>query len=58
MIKNPNIELENLEIYKQIVNHMNDSLWIWDKNNTTIYVNSVFCDLTWYAISEIIWKNY
>lgn len=53
-----NIELGNLEIYKQIVEHMTESLWIWDNKNNTIYINSVFCKITWYSWEDIIWKNY
>ncbi len=53
-----NIELVNLEIYKQIVEHMSESLWIWDNKNNTIYINNVFCKITWYKNEEIIWKNY
>lgn len=53
-----NIELENLELYKQIVEHMTESIWIWDNNNNSIYINSIFCNITWYSQEEIIWKNY
>lgn len=55
---NPNIELENLEIYKQIVDHMSESLWIWNEKCITVYVNNVFCNMTWYNENEIIWKKY
>lgn len=58
MRKSTNIELWNLEIYKQIVEHMTESLWIWDKENKTIYINSVFCKISWYNWEELIWKNY
>ena len=58
MDKKPNIELKNLEIYKHIVDHMTESLWIWDSENTTIYTNDIFCKITWYTLEEIIWKNY
>lgn len=58
MDKSKNIELENLEIYKEIVEHMSESLWIWDNNNNTIYINRVFCNISWYDNIEIIWKNY
>ena len=58
MAENTNIELWNLEIYKKIVEHMNESLWIWDKNNNTIYVNNIFSEISWYSLKEIIWKNY
>lgn len=53
-----NIEINNLEIYKQIVKHINDWIWIWDKNNKTIYVNEIFCNLSWYSVEEIIKKDY
>ena len=55
---NQDIKFENLQIYKHIVEHMTESLWIWDKNNITIYANSIFCNITWYSSEEIIWKNY
>jgi len=57
MSQNQNIQLDNLEIYKQIVNHMIESLWIWDKENNTIYTNNIFCEITWYSQEEIIWEN-
>ena len=58
MSKNTNIELWNLEIYKKIVEHMNESLWIWDSNNNTIFTNDIFCEITWYKLEEIIWESY
>lgn len=58
MSNSTNIELENLEIYKQIVEHMTESLWIWDNNNNTIYTNSVFCKIAWYNQEDVIWKKY
>jgi PAS domain S-box-containing protein len=58
MEKNLNIQLNNLEIYKHIVDHMTESLWIWDENNVTIFTNNIFCEITWYSLEEIIWKNY
>ena len=58
MHNNSNIEIENLEIYKKIVEHMNESLWIWNKNKKSIYVNNIFCELTWYNYQEIIDKDY
>lgn len=58
MEKKANIEIKNLEIYKHIVDHMIESLWIWDKNNVTVYTNNIFCKITWYTLEEIIWKDY
>ena len=58
MNQKPNINIENLEIYKQMVNHLTESIWIWDKDHNTIYTNSVFCELTWYSQVEVIWKHY
>jgi len=52
-----NIQLKNLEIYKQIVEHMSDSLLILDKNHNIIYANHVFSTLVWYSTKEIIWEN-
>lgn len=53
-----NINFWNLEIYKEIVDHMTECIWIWDKNSTTIFTNNIFCELTWYSLKEVIWKNY
>ena len=58
MNNSSHIELWILEIYKQIVEHMTECLWIWDNKNNTMYINSVFCKITWYTWDEIIWKNY
>lgn len=57
MFKKPNIQLKNLEIYKQIVEHMTEWLLILDENHKTIYANQVFCDIIWYEISDIINTN-
>ncbi len=53
-----NIELENIKIYKEIVEHIAESLWIWDKNKNTIYVNNIFCDITGYSLEKVIWEKY
>ncbi|MFK7779857.1 MAG: PAS domain-containing sensor histidine kinase [Candidatus Gracilibacteria bacterium] len=58
MEKKLNIKLNNLEIYKHIVDHMTESLWIGDKNNITIFTNNIFCEITGYALEEIMGKKY
>ncbi len=52
-----NIQLKNLDIYKQIVEHMTESLLILDEKDDIIYANHIFCDLVGYNASEIIWMN-
>lgn len=52
------IELNNLEIYKEIVDHMSEWLWIWNQDYNTVYVNDIFCQFTWYEQEDIIWDAY
>lgn len=47
----------NNNLFKTIVENMSESVWIWDKYEKTIYANPNFCDLLWYDVEEIIWKE-
>lgn len=43
-------------IYKQLVEHMNEALWMGDAQENTIYVNPKFVSLIGYSMFEIIGK--
>ncbi len=43
--------------FKTIVEHMSESVWIWDKDEKTIYANPNFCNLVWYTLEEMIWRE-
>lgn len=46
-----------LEMYKRIVEHMAESVWIWDEEERTVYANPNFCKLVWYDLEEMIWRE-
>lgn len=46
-----------LEMYKRIVEHMAESVWIWDEYERTVYANPNFCRLVWYDLEEMIWRE-
>lgn len=48
--------LDNLEMYKRIIDHMGESVWIWDENERTIYANPNFCNIMEYTLEEMIWR--
>lgn len=48
---------QELEMYEKIVEHMSESIWIWDKDERTVYANPNFCKLLWYTLSEMIWRE-
>lgn len=50
-------EKRELEKYKKIVEHMSESIWIWDEEEKTLYANPNFCKLLWYTLNEMIGKE-
>lgn len=48
---------EYFALYKTIIDNMDEIVWIWDRNKNTIYANTKYCQITWYKLSEIKWKN-
>lgn len=48
---------QKLEMYEKIVEHMSESIWIWDKDERTVYANPNFCKLLWYSLEEMIWRE-
>lgn len=50
-------EKKELEKYKKIVEHMSESIWIWDEKERTTYANPNFCKLLWYSLKEMIGRE-
>lgn len=51
-------ELKKKEsVYKKLVEHMNEAVWMGDKNERTIYANPKFCELVEYPLEELIGKK-
>lgn len=44
-------------MYEKLIQHMNEALWVGDKNERTVYANPKFCDLVGYSLEEIIGKE-
>lgn len=49
----------NLEVekYKRILDHMSESVWMWDDEERTIYANPNFCNILWYTLEEMMWRK-
>lgn len=48
------------DIQKQnisLINTMREAVWIWDKDERTVYANENFCKLIWYTLDEIKWRK-
>jgi PAS domain S-box-containing protein len=45
------------DMYKSLVETMNEAIWVGDKNERTVYVNPKFCELLGYTFEEIIGKE-
>lgn len=46
-----------LEMYRKIVEHMAESVWIGDENERTVYANPNFCKLIGYSLDEMIGRE-
>lgn len=53
-----NEKIWNLDInrYKQIVESMQEWVWVWDENWRTIYANRKFLNMLEYELEEILWR--
>lgn len=49
---------EYFALYKTIIDNMEEIVWIWDKNKNTVYANTKYCQITWYKLNEIKWKDF
>jgi len=54
-MNNNNLNKLEDEKYKNILDRMAESVWIWDEQERTVYANPNFCNLLWYKLEEIIW---
>ncbi|MBI5415126.1 PAS domain S-box protein [Candidatus Peregrinibacteria bacterium] len=44
-------------LYQKLIEHMNEAVWMGDKNECTIYANPKFCEIMEYSLKEIIGKE-
>ncbi len=44
-------------IYRQLVEHMNEAVWLGDKHEKTIYANPKFCELMGYKLDEMLGRQ-
>ena len=52
------MDISNLQtIYKQLVEHMDEAVWIGDEHDTAVYVNPKFCSLLGYTLEEMTEKK-
>lgn len=47
----------NIGVYKKIFENMNESVVILNNTGNIVYANISFCNLLWYELDELIWKN-
>jgi len=40
--------------FKRLVEHMNEAVWVGDKNELTLYANPKFCEITEYSLEEML----
>lgn len=44
-------------VYKKLVDHMNEAVWVGDKSERTLYVNKKFRELTGYPLKDVLGKK-
>jgi PAS domain S-box-containing protein len=44
-------------LYRTLVEHMNEAVWMGDKHERTIYANPKFCELMEYSLQEMLGKE-
>ncbi len=53
--KNPSSKI----MFKNLVEHMNEAVWVGDENERTVYANPKFCQMVGYSLEEIMgWESY
>ena len=45
------------ELYTQLISFMNEAVWVWDKDEKTVYANPKFCEIMEYSLEEMIWRE-
>lgn len=48
---------EKETLYRKLVEHMNEAVWMGDKNERTIYANPKFCELMEYSLGEMLGRE-
>jgi len=48
---------ENEDMYKRLVEHMNEAVWMGDKNEITVYANPKFCELMEFSLEEMLGRK-
>lgn len=48
---------EKETLYRKLVEHMNEAVWMGDRNEKTVYANPKFCELMGYSLEEMIGKK-
>lgn len=41
-------------IYKKLIEHMAEAVWIWDRDERTLFANEKFCKLVGYSMDEVL----
>lgn len=44
-------------LYRPLVEHMNEAVWVGDKNERTLYANPKFCELMEYSLPEMLGRE-
>lgn len=44
-------------LYRKLVEHMNEAVWMGDKNEKTVYANPKFCSIMGYTLEEMLGKE-
>jgi len=44
-------------LYKKLVEHLNEAVWMGDKDERTIYANPKFCEIMEYSLEEMMGKE-
>ena len=52
-----NLNLPSDILYKKLVEHLNEGVWMGDKDEKTIYANPKFCKMTEYTLEEMLGKE-
>jgi len=54
MSQSTRVKSFDIEVYKRIVDNINESVWMSDDKQNTIYVNRAFLMMTGYEEDEVI----
>ena len=48
---------KNESLYRKLVEHMNEAVWMGDKDEVTVYANPKFCEIMEYSLEEMIGRK-